>query len=65
VGNRIISLIDAAAEVPRDQRELTRMYPQTPFTIHTKEHDERIKDQITLVFNASLDPVNGRSGTYY
>ena len=64
-GNRVICLIDAAAEVLRNQRELTRMYPQTPFTFHTREHGERIDDQKTFVFNASLDAVNGRSGAYY
>ncbi len=64
-GNRVISMIDAAAEVLRDQRELTRMYPQTPFTFHTREYGERIEDQKTFAFNASLDSVNGRSGAYY
>jgi len=38
-------MIDAAAEVLRDQRELTRMYPQTPFTFHTREYGERIEKQ--------------------
>lgn len=64
-GNRVISLIDAAGEVFHDQRELTRMYPQTPFTLHTREYGERIEDQKTFVFNASLDSVNGKSGAYY
>jgi len=58
-------MIDAAAEVLRDQRELTRMYPQTPFAFHIREYGERIEDQKTFVFNASLDSVNGRSGAYY
>lgn len=44
-GNRVIFLIDAAAEVLRNQRELTRMYPQTPFTFHTKEYGEGTDDQ--------------------
>ncbi|WP_371240985.1 hypothetical protein [Pantoea sp. KPR_PJ] len=64
-GNRAISMIDAAAKILRNQRELTRMYPQTPFTFHTREYGERIEDQKTFVFNASLDSVNGRSGAYY
>jgi len=64
-GNRVICMIDAAVEVLRDQRQLTRMYPPTPFALHTREHGERIEDQKTFVFNASLDSVNGRSGAYY
>ncbi|MDU5780275.1 MAG: site-specific integrase [Pantoea sp.] len=36
-GNRVINMLYAAAEVLRDQRELTRMYPQTPFTFHTRD----------------------------
>ncbi|MGP4130490.1 hypothetical protein OJE16_12250 [Pantoea tagorei] len=44
-GNRVINMIDAAAEVLRDQRELTRIYPQTPFTLHTREYGERFEEQ--------------------
>jgi len=44
-GNRVICLIDAAVDILRDQRELTRTYPQTSFTFHTWEYGERIKDQ--------------------
>ena len=64
-GIRVISMIDAAVEVLRDQRQLTRMYPQIAFTFHTREYGERIEDQKTFVFNASIDSVNGRAGSYY
>jgi integrase len=37
-GNRVICLIDAAVDILRDQRELTRMYPQTSFNFHTREY---------------------------
>lgn len=64
-GNRVICLIDAAVDILRDQRELTRMYPQTSFTFHTREYGERIEEQKTFVFNPSVNAVNGRSGAYY
>ena len=64
-GNRVICMIDAAVEVLRDQRELTRMYPPPSFAFHTREYGERIDDQKTFVFNASIDSVNGRAGNYY
>lgn len=64
-GNRVIYLIDAAVDILRDQREITRMYPQTSFTFHTREYGERIKEQKTFVFNPSVNAVNGRSGAYY
>ena len=64
-GNRVICMINAAVEVLRDQRELTRMYPPTSFAFHTREYGERIDNQKTFVFNASIDSVNGRSGSYY
>lgn len=64
-GNRVICLMDAAVEILRDQRELTRMYPQTFFTFHTREYGERIEDQKTFVFNPGVNAVNGRSGAYY
>ena len=64
-GNRVIGMIDAAAEVLRDQRELTRMYPQTLFIFHTREYGERLEEQKIFVFDASLDSVNGRSAAYY
>ena len=64
-GNRVICLIDAAVDILRDQRELTRMYPQTSFNFHTREYGGRIEEQKTFVFNPSVNAVNGRSGAYY
>jgi len=64
-GNRVICMIDAAVEVLRDQRELTRMYPPPSFAFHTREYGVRIDDQKTFVFNANIDSVNGRAGNYY
>lgn len=59
-GNRVICLIDAAVDILRDQRELTRMYPQTSFSFHTREYGERIEEQKTFVFNPGVNAVNVR-----
>lgn len=59
-GNRVICLIDAAVDILRDQRELTRMYPQTSFSFHTREYGERIEKQKTFVFNPGVNAVNVR-----
>lgn len=39
--------------------------PEPPFPFHTKEFGEKIEEQKTFVFKASLDSVNARSGAYY
>ncbi len=64
-GIRTICLMDAAIEILRNQRQLTRMFPQTSFIFHTREYGERIEDQKTFVFNPSINSVNGKSGAYY
>lgn len=50
-GNRVICLMDAAVDLLRDQRELTRMSP--PDLIHFSHPGmgERTEEQKTFVFN--------------
>lgn len=63
--NRVICLIDGAFNALRDQMELTRLSPQFSFDFHTREYEEKIKEQKTFVFNPSVGVANSRYGDHY
>ncbi|WP_342753786.1 DUF3596 domain-containing protein [Pantoea sp. MBD-2R] len=64
-GIRVIGMVDAAVNVLRDQLELTRMFPQMLFRLHTREFGQTLTDQKTFVFNPRVNATNGRCGSHY
>ncbi|AXF76105.1 DUF3596 domain-containing protein [Erwinia tracheiphila] len=63
--NRIVSLVDAAVSILRDQLTLTRMLSQSRFEFHTREYGQTFHDEKTFVFNPSVNATNRRCGSHY
>lgn len=63
--SRVVGSVDAAVKVLRDQLELTRMFPQSKFALHTREYGHVIPDEKTFVFKPGVNATNGRCGPHY
>jgi integrase len=63
--DRVISLIENAIEVLRDQAELTRLGTQHKVTVDLREYNKRESHECTFVFNPLLNAPNGRAGIVY
>jgi integrase len=64
-GERKVYLIRAAAEILRDQMELTRMHPAREVTILSREYGRSEQEELTFVFNPKVNAINFKSDSYY
>ena len=64
-GLRTIFLVDAAIVTLKDQQELTRLKGPAVITVHSREYGKKSEEELTFVFNLTVNAVNNKSKNYY
>lgn len=64
-GLRTIYLVDAAVTTLKDQQELTRLKGSSVITVHSREYGKKSEEELTFVFNPTVNAVNNKSENYY